>query len=272
MIPQAFITAWRGVVPWANDAQVEQDLVLSRALVELFADTPLSDQLALRGGTALNKLVLSRASRYSSDIDLVQIQPGPLGPVLDDIRAKLDPWLAEPRRDHSRGNTTLLYRFESEIPPVTPLRLKIEINTREHFTVYGFVRVPFRIANGWFTGQAAVVTYPVAELLGTKLRALYQRRKGRDLFDLWLCLDRGLADPDKVVTCFGRYMEKEGHAVSRAEFEANLHAKRDDAAFLSDIVPLLTPDTDYDPEVAFRVVGDRLVSRLPGDPWRGDRK
>ncbi|MBL7220659.1 MAG: nucleotidyl transferase AbiEii/AbiGii toxin family protein [Phycisphaerae bacterium] len=272
MIPQAYITAWRSEAPWASDAQVEQDLVLSRAIVELFSNDDLGDQFALRGGTALNKLVLRPASRYSEDIDLVQMRPGAIGSMIDGIRAKLDPLLGDPRRGHSQGNTTLLYRFESEIPPVTPLRLKIEINTREHFTVNGFKHVTFSLTNGWFTGQADVVTYTIEELLGTKLRALYQRRKGRDLFDLWLCLDRGMADPNKVVACFARYMQKEGNTVSRAEFEANLYAKRDDAAFLNDTAPLITPDTLYDAEVAFQAVLTRLVSRLPGDPWRGERR
>jgi len=81
-----------------------------------------------------------------------------------------------------------------------------------------------------------------------------------------------MADAERIAGCFERYMEKEGHTISRAQFEANLHAKRDDAAFLNDVGPLLTQDTDYDVKVAFSIVLDQLVSRLPGDPWRGDRK
>ena len=61
MIPQAHITAWRAIEPWGDDAQVEQDLVLSRAVVELFADAELAESLALRGGTALNKLFIQPA-------------------------------------------------------------------------------------------------------------------------------------------------------------------------------------------------------------------
>ena len=75
MIPQAHITAWRATAPWADDAQVEQDLVLSRATVEIFTDSELSGSLALRGGTALNKLFIHPPSRYSEDIDLVQTEP-----------------------------------------------------------------------------------------------------------------------------------------------------------------------------------------------------
>jgi hypothetical protein len=80
--------------------------------------------------------------------------------------------------------------FRSEILPTQPLRLKIEINTREHFSVLGHQRRPFRVASPWFTGDADIVTYQPDELCATKLRALYQRSKGRDLFDLARALDR----------------------------------------------------------------------------------
>lgn len=58
MIPQADIVAWRQVAPWGDDGMVEQDLVLSRALVEIFLDPMLAAEFAFRGGTALHKLVL----------------------------------------------------------------------------------------------------------------------------------------------------------------------------------------------------------------------
>ena len=41
MIPEAAITHWRNVAPWPQDAQVEQDLILSRALVEIFREPSL---------------------------------------------------------------------------------------------------------------------------------------------------------------------------------------------------------------------------------------
>jgi len=40
-----------------------------------------------------------------------------------------------------------------------------------------------------------VLTFEPAELVATKLRALYQRRMGRDLFDLWLALTHIGLDP-----------------------------------------------------------------------------
>ena len=38
MIPQDHITAWSNVVPWASQRQIEQDLIISRALVAIFSD------------------------------------------------------------------------------------------------------------------------------------------------------------------------------------------------------------------------------------------
>jgi hypothetical protein len=96
MIPRAAITAWRAKAPWSTDEQVEQDLAICRALVEIFSLDDLASQLAFRGGTALHKLFLTPASRYSEDIDLVQVEAGPIGPVMTALRARLDPWLDKP--------------------------------------------------------------------------------------------------------------------------------------------------------------------------------
>lgn len=181
MIPKAFITAWRAEAPWPADAQVEQDLVISRALVSLYTAPGLDKRLAFRGGTALYKLHLFPAARYSEDLDFVQIKPDPIGASLDMIRETLDPWLGEPRRAFKEGRVNLIYRFASEDAPPLQLRLKIEINSREHFSELGLVQVPFSVENPWFTGSAEVTSFPLVELLSTKLRALYQRKKARPL-------------------------------------------------------------------------------------------
>ena len=93
MIPRMNIIAWSAKAPWAEIRQVEQDLIICRALVELFADPTLAQELRFRGGTALHKLHLPKPLRYSEDIDLVRTAAGPIGPVLDLIRDRLEPWL-----------------------------------------------------------------------------------------------------------------------------------------------------------------------------------
>lgn len=268
MIPYLHIQGWRSEAPWSDDVMIEQDLVISRALVDLYSRPALASQLAFRGGTALHKLHLRPAGRYSEDIDLVQIVPGPIGDTLDQLMKVFGPWLGIPRRKFKEGRVNLEYRFTSETQPPSPMRLKIEINSREHFAVFGHAKIPFEVRSDWFTGAAELTTFHLDELMGTKLRALYQRKKGRDLFDLALALERG-ADPERIVHCFSRYMAEGGHAVTRAQFEQNLHEKRARDVFRGDLLPLLRLGLTWDPEAALVRVLDTVVARLPGDPWAG---
>lgn len=269
MIPRDFITEWRTHAPWVSDVQVEQDLVISRALVELFSRPAIAGALAFRGGTALYKLHLRPPARYSEDIDLVQVRAGPIGPVLKGVHAALDPWLGEPRWKQGEGRVTLVYRFESEDLPPIRMKLKVEINTREHFTVFGHRSHRFEVASRWFSGAADVLGYEIDELLATKLRALFQRKKGRDLFDLALALQSAQVDPRRVVDAFSRYMVAEESRVSRAVFERNLAQKRRDPVFTGDIRPLLAPGREWNVEAALDSVLARLVAILPGEPWKG---
>lgn len=269
MIPRDYITEWRAHAPWVQDSQVEQDLVISRALVEIFAKKTLHDALAFRGGTALYKLHIKPAARYSEDIDLVQTKAEAAGPMMDALRAVLDPWLGKPKWKQTEGRVTFVYRFDSEDAPPIPLRLKVETNTREHFSVYGFTEVPFAVESRWYRGSCNIHSYALDELLGTKMRALHQRKQGRDLFDLAIALGNGQVDPDRIVKCFLRYIEEEGHKITRAQFEENLADKMQDPAFLADISPLLAADYKWEPEVEAAIVSSQLVERLPGEPWKG---
>jgi predicted nucleotidyltransferase component of viral defense system len=262
MIPKADIVAWRQTAPWISDVQVEQDLVISRVLVSMFQDAVISEQLAFRGGTALHKLYLNPARRYSEDIDLVQIVPGSIGGLLDALQEILNEFLGKPRRIQKGSSVILTYRMDSEGPPVVPLRLKVEINTREHFTVYGFHKRPFRVLSRWFTGECWITTFEIEELLATKVRALYQRRKGRDLFDLWYGLKEGKADAAKVVRIFKEYMKSEGHRISSGDYEKNIEAKMKHAGFVEDVTPLLPADMNYDVKEAFSLVIQQIVFRI----------
>jgi len=269
VIPFDYITEWRAEAPWTVEAQVEQDLILTRAVVTMFAEPEVARLLAFRGGTALYKLHLRPAARYSEDIDLVQVTAGPIGGVLDAIRRALDPWLGVPRRTTKEGRIVLTYRMSSEGQPPFPMRLKVEINSREHFSVFGVEERELAVRSRWFTGTATVQTYQLDELLGTKLRALYQRKKGRDLFDLFIASRRANVDPARVVECFVRYLEHDGKRITRAELEMNLRAKLSDDTFLSDVAPLVAPDTAWSADDAAGYVLHEILPLLPGEPWRG---
>ena len=269
MIPRDYINEWRECAPWNEDFQVEQDLVISRALVEMFSDPMLAKALAFRGGTALYKLYLTPPARYSEDIDLVQVEPGPAGPLMDRLRGALDPWLGQAQWKQSRGRVTFGYRFWSEDVPAMRLRLKVEINTREHFAVLGFTKRAFSADSRWFTGTADIVTFELDELLATKLRALYQRRKGRDLFDLTIGLDDERSHDGRIVAAFQEYMTRDGVTVTRALFERNLAGKLRHPQFSADMSALARPGFEWKPKEAAQTVTRRLIRLLPGEPWKG---
>jgi len=268
VIPRDYITEWRTSAPWVQDSQVEQDLVICRALVGIFTHPALRDSLAFRGGTALYKLHLKPAARYSEDIDLVQVKAEPAGPMMDALREVLDPWLGAPRWKQTEGRVTFNYRFQSEDPTPLPLKLKVEVNTREHFTEYGYQRVPFSVSSRWFDGSCDITSYDLDELLGTKLRALYQRRKGRDLFDMATALTQGKADPARIVAAFSRYMAEGNHHVTRAVFEENLAAKVADPRFASDVPPLLATAQEWDVAKDATLVTETICTLLPGEAWK----
>lgn len=254
---------WSQQVPWQSNEQIEQDLVICRALVEIFSDEYLANRLAFRGGTALHKLYLHPQPRYSEDIDLVQITSEPFGPIVDRIRERLS-FLGEPKRSPKEHNFKLSYRFESEFPPVINLRLKVETNTREHFNVLGLQQFPFEVKSSWFEGSCYLTTYSLEELLGTKLRALYQRRKGRDLYDVHIALTQepGL-DTEAMLQSYREYMKfSVEKPPTQMEFILNMEAKMKDSEFLGDTTALLRPDVPYDPHVAYESVKTTLIERI----------
>lgn len=157
MIPSAMITEWRTFAPWPESFQVEQDLVLSKALVQIYSDPHLKDTFAFRGGTALQKIFFKTPTRYSEDIDLVQVRKEPIGDSVNAMRRILDPWLGKPRIERGNARFTLKYRFQSEEPPKIPMRLKIEINNGEHFSVLGHKNTKFEMQSAWFAGSCEIL-------------------------------------------------------------------------------------------------------------------
>ena len=262
MIPKAHIIQWSAQVPWKTYAQVEQDLIISRALIDIFSDPFLSQHLGFRGGTALHKLYLSPQPRYSEDIDLVQLKSGPIKPIIAGIRDLISPWLGDDTNvKPTERSYKRFFKFETEFAPVQQLKLKIEVNTTEHFTVYGTQKFSFEVASDWYTGKCNISTYSLEELLGTKLRALYQRQKGRDLFDLDYAIIQGGLDYDKLIHCFCEYMMvSTGYIPTTKELLNNLDDKLKDSEFTGDITALLRKETKWDIETAYSNVAS-LIER-----------
>ncbi len=261
MIPKAYITEWKNFSPWKSDYQVEQDLIIERALFEIFTNPDLNSQLAFRGGTALHKLYLTPAARYSEDIDLIQINKEPIGDILTILRRQLS-FLGNANYKSANHNNTLIYKIPSESQPVINMKLKIEINTREHFSIFGFQKLEHSVNSLWFSGQYNITTFTIEELLSTKLRALYQRRKGRDLFDLWYADQVHNLEIKNIVEGFHKYIANDGLSISSNDFIRNVEEKLKDNEFNGDIAGLIRPQIIYNGSEAWLTIKNLLINLL----------
>ena len=262
MVLRGYIIEWNATAPWSDMHQVEQDLIISRVLVAVYNDEFLLKRLAFRGGTAIHRLFITPQTRYSEDIDLVQIESGPIGSTLDRLREVLS-FLGNPTTQRKASNNKVIYKMQSTFPPEVQLKLKIEINCQEHFSLLGYKKLPYGVKNDWFSGDCELTTFDFNELLGTKMRALYQRRKGRDLLDLYIATSSHLLDTAVVVDCFKRYMEfSVGRVPPRMEYLRNLEEKMKVPQFIKDTDEIIRPGFDYDPFEAFEVVKEVFIDNL----------
>lgn len=272
MIPNAYLQEWSAHAPWPDLRQVEQDLIICRALCDLFTSEQLRGKIAFRGGTAIHKLLFAKPLRYSEDIDLVQTQAEGIGATIDGVRQALS-WLGKPKREQVAHSMHLEFRFTPETGSGSQLKLKVEINTREHENLHGLKIYPFAVSSGWHQAKAEIVSFEPEEIFGTKLRALLQRHKNRDLFDLNQGLLQLGLDCDRVIACFQHYLALEGHPITRAQAEERM-LKKLNQSLTEDMGPLLPAGvnfTDDDAIAAFGRVWRELIRRIPGDPWKSSK-
>jgi predicted nucleotidyltransferase component of viral defense system len=157
----------------------------------------------------------------------------------------------------------MIYRFDTEIPPVINMRLKIEINTREHLNVLGLQEIPFEVKNEWFSGACNITCYQIEEMLGSKFKALYGRKKGRDLFDLYWAFTHLEIDTDKLLWCNKLYYENaEEKQPTQKQFLRNMEEKLTDNEFIGDIFPVLMPEIEYDDMIAWELIKKELVEKI----------
>ncbi|MDA8093563.1 MAG: nucleotidyl transferase AbiEii/AbiGii toxin family protein [Betaproteobacteria bacterium] len=286
LLTQRDVIAHQALVPWPNRRQVEQDLLLCQAMVALFNDDFLKGQIAMRGGTLLHKVHLAPASRYSEDIDLVVVGDRPKEHIEKALRRVLSDVLGKPAAS-VWGAVRLAVRNAlrpSEILRLTyrldcvsehgsePLEIVVEANVTERTPHREIVRVPFAHSFRGQDASVAVNAFDIHEMLGTKMRAMFQRRRGRDLFDLYWALTHAPkpVDPHGIIESFRHYMDQEGAVAGREEFVGILRGHLRDPGFLTDMDALLRVGIQYDPMEAADFVTEHLLNRLPiGGEGRG---
>lgn len=272
MISQQDLVPWRAIAPWSTDLMVEQDYLLCQAVELIFKDPKLSSQLAMRGGTVLHKGHLAPASRYSEDIDLVLLADRSHTGIREDIAEVLKPLLGEPTESvitnvrltirnlwqkSELARLTYVYDPTSQDEEALP-SLKIEVNLNEKGTCYPLTNVDIDVPSAAGPVKVSVRSYDLDEMLGTKLRALVQRDKGRDLFDLWYawtCSQKPGAtakvDPSRVGHAFKFYLAQEKSSFNKANLEQELERRMRSRKFLRDMDGFLPVGVVYDPKKAY---------------------
>lgn len=268
----------QSIVPWSAQYQVEQDLLLCRAMAALFDDSFLSTQIAMRGGTLLHKIHLAPAARYSEDLDLVAVGSRPEEHIRRAIRRVLADVLGIPKASAwdsislAMRNTVkpsrvlrMTYSLRSIMEPSRSLGIVVEANVTERKPHRSLVEIPFNFSFRGEIMQTKIKGYDIHEMLGTKMRAMFQRRRGRDLFDLYWALTKSKSpiDPSAVIESFQHYMKQEGTKARRAEFIGILEAHLKDRGFCSDAESLLRNGVSYDPQASGKYVIANLLSLLP---------
>lgn len=248
MIPRAHLTEWSRRVPWPEMNQVEQDLVLRRLVVEIFRDELLSKELAFWGGTCLHALMLPKPLRYSEDLDFRRRSAGGVGKLLDRFRAIAAVVGLEVAQTETRRYPKIRLQGTHESDG-SPMRIKIEMNTQEREPVLGFVTRRLSVDSAWFEGEADVTTFAPEEIVASKVRALHQREKGRDLYDLWLAVEHMGLDGRRIADVFEEAYRPEGFR--RDELIEMLDDRLARGIFDQDLAPLLAASApSYDAKEA----------------------
>lgn len=121
----------------------------------------------------------------------------------------------------------------------------------------------YAVVSDWWSGHAKVSTYELDELIATKLRALYQRRKGRDLLDLWYVTKNGLINLDRVFQIFAKYCANDGANFTEDAFIENLKLKHGQPGFQSDMHPLLPIGSKWNFNEAYEFVLHHIIAKMP---------
>jgi predicted nucleotidyltransferase component of viral defense system len=186
---------------WSLDIGViEKDYVLGWLLAGIAQHPELASTWIFKGGTCLRKCYYE-TFRFSEDLDFTVINGGPEEPDdLQRIFIGVGEWLREEsglelilddrafqRRQNRRGHPTtqgrIAYRGPNETRGVPP-KVKFDITADEVLTQPSTLRPIGHDYSDSPLPVNGVAAYPITELFGEKLRALAERCRPRDLYDV----------------------------------------------------------------------------------------
>ena len=237
---------------WADEQGIsdllfaELDYRLVKVLEALYRDDFLSERLCMKGGTAINKLYLGETSRLSVDLDFNHV--GPKEEVLKerrDVRERIvelltkqdDSYVIHSERRYEQ--TRIKVRYKTVAGPIRSF--KIEISHVERFPIVSLVKKQVKTPEG----LADVITYTLEELTATKLRALLERFKGRDIYDLYF-ISQLKPDPTVTRKMFLYYFYRARKVFNPKVHYKNLTKRYESGNYTDDVSAFIKPTVTFD--------------------------
>ncbi len=197
------INDWQKSAPWREQDHVLQDLVLSRLIVESSNDSQMRRRLVLHGGTCLHKIWHDTPQRYSEDLDFLCVKPWHLPFVMRRMKKLM----------HKAGLSGIRYNFWGYPSIVASglggyeMNLKVDFNPTMRASRRAFInrssRGSLTVESDWYRGEAPhIPCASVTDILASKIAAVFDRSKPRDLADLCTGIAAGLTDKDKVAEAY----------------------------------------------------------------------
>jgi len=197
VIAQRELAALRAEWSLGQDV-IEKDYVIGWLLSGIAQNTEIADTWVFKGGTCLRKCYCE-TYRFSEDLDFTIIEGGPEEPVdLVRIFGDVATWVrgasgielvvderSFKRARNRRGHATTLGRVAYRGPNGSPTMPKVKLDiTSDELLVAPAVLRPIGHSYSDVLPQTHVLSYSIAELFGEKLRALAERCRPRDLYDV----------------------------------------------------------------------------------------
>lgn len=189
-----------------GDRTIEKDYVLTWVL-HAIANSPLREQMAFKGGTALKKIYIPEY-RFSEDLDFTLLDLEMTNEALASNIAALFQWLRENANlaleirkidVHASGDPAFYLNYVGPLQGQIASRfLKVDF-TRGEVLAFPLRELPVLSPYSDLKGREALLpVYSLEEILAEKLRSLLTRAEPRDLYDIHYILDHQLVDVEEM--------------------------------------------------------------------------
>jgi len=169
----------------------EKDYLLALVL-QLITDSPLGEKLVFKGGTAIHHCYLEQ-HRFSEDLDFSSGQYSVSFEEVQEVLTSMD--YLEIKKHYQSNATIKIERLLYTGPLGHPNSIKVEIDFLQN-VLLPVKRLPYRTAWGF---EFPVRVMDIREICAEKIRAMSDRARYRDFYDMFLILEIHQLDLEEII-------------------------------------------------------------------------